>query len=419
MMRLVLLVQSALVIRNGCSFTPSGVKTTRLHLNMLAERSSSSSPSDILSAVGADDYKSLLKTENYKDVAAKLRREAQELEVALREEARQKGLSEDAINKLIPITGQKAVVAPESAPIEKNTKRSKQDVLSSLGYLPTGNAVNMVSELDNLKSRKILSIWNSQDFSKDNFQASNQQLKSKANIEPAKLRLDDVGYEYQKVFIGALFFATFFGVSSSFVGGEIGFLLGYAAALFPVLLVGIGSIAPGVIGDVLNKIKYATNEEEKAKYVVINAAKFLCGYATGLPVASFTTGGFSNTVDFFQLRPSGKTAEESRQMFASRRFSQLDISRCSVACGAGAVAECMAYGEASGTSPGEVNLLYELLNACDPPLSPEKAQNHIRWSVLSAFEILRTYKDEFNLLKEAFATGKSLEECVAIIEGTV
>jgi len=50
--------------------------------------------------------------------AQKLRKEAAELEVALREEARAKGLPEEIINKLVPITAAKkppaVVVAPEA-----------------------------------------------------------------------------------------------------------------------------------------------------------------------------------------------------------------------------------------------------------------------------------------------------------------
>jgi hypothetical protein len=45
------------------------------------------------------------------------------------------------------------------------------------------------------------------------------------------LRFDDVGYDYKQVFFGGLLFAAVFGLSSSFVGGQLGFLLGYASAL--------------------------------------------------------------------------------------------------------------------------------------------------------------------------------------------
>ncbi len=46
----------------------------------------------------------------------------------------------------------------------------------------------------------------------------------------------------------ALGIATVCGLGSSFIGGQIGFLLGYLSALVPVFLVGVGSIAPALIG---------------------------------------------------------------------------------------------------------------------------------------------------------------------------
>ena len=38
------------------------------------------------------------------------------------------------------------------------------------------------------------------------------------------------------------------------------------------------------------------------------------------------------------------------------------------------VAECINYGESSGTNANDVNTLYELMNAVDPSLSPEAVQ---------------------------------------------
>eukprot|EP01042_Synura_sphagnicola_P002107 gene2107-2512_t len=150
----------------------------------------------------------------------------------------------------------------------------------------------------------------------------------------------------------------------------------------------------------------------------MNAGKFLAGYVSGLPIERFDTGGFSNVPQFYQLRPTaGKTEDEDKRMFASRKFSQVDIARCAITCVAGPVAECMKYGEASGTSPADVQLLNELLNAVVPPLKPEAAQNYIRWAVLSAYDILSRHKGEYQKLTEAFARGASLEDCIAAIEG--
>ena len=78
----------------------------------------------------------------------------------------------------------------------------------------------------------------------------------------------------------------------------------------------------------------------------------------------------------------------------------------------------MEYTVAGGSSPSDVNLLYELMNSIEPALSPDKVQNHIRWSVLIAHGILSEHKNELERLSQAFASGTALEECIAIIEGS-
>jgi len=360
-----------------------------------------------------------VKPKSYIDEAARLREEAAQLELALRDEARAKGLPEEMINKLVPMRGSvsAAATATVTPVIVAVKKLPTTELRSKLGYLNTGDAVRMTSELDRLKSKNLLSLWNSKQFPSTGFAANNVQVKSKTGIDIPNLRLDDAGFEYQKVFGLALVFATFFGLSASFIGGQIGFLLGYASALFPILLVGVGSIAPAVIADILNSIKYATDEKERAKNIHKNAGKFLVGYVSGLPVAAFTASQPSNRAQFYQLRPTGKSEAEDKRMFASKKFSQLDISRSSVTCVAGPVAECMAYGEASGSSGTDANILFDLLNAVDPTLKPDAAQNHIRWSVITAHDILKEYETELGRLKVAFAEGLPLEECIAIIEG--
>ena len=243
------------------------------------------------------------------------------------------------------------------------------------------------------------------------------QMQSKTGLDVTKLRLDDAGFNYQKVFGLALLFATVLGVSASFVGGQIGFLLGYASALFPILLVGVGSVAPALIADIINTFKYALDEKEKDRCVTKNASKFLVGYVTGLPVSEFSTSSPSNTVQFFQIRPTGRSEIEDKKMFASKKFSPADISRCAITCVAGSVGECIKHTEASGSSGTDVNILYNVLNAVDPPLKPEASQNYVRWSIISAYEILKRYDAELIRLKVAFANNLPLEECIAIIEG--
>ena len=314
------------------------------------------------------------------DEAARLRKEAADMEVALREEAREKGLPEEMINKLIPITSNTAplrkeadgLVAQASAP---RLRELMSNIRSKLGYLNTGDAVRVTSELDRIKGLGLLQTWNSKDISKANFNVNNMQLKTKTSIDPVDLKLDDVGYNYQLVLGAAVAIGTVCALAASQIGGELGFLLGYLSALLPIGLVGIGSVAPALIGDVINQTTYLIDAEARKRYVHLNAGKFLVGYSLGLPMARFSSSGPSNTVEFFQIRPSGpRLSVKEKEMFAKNKFKQSDIARSSVVCLGGAVAECIFFGSASGRNAADVNQLYELMTSCDPPLAPEQLQ---------------------------------------------
>jgi len=357
-------------------------------------------------------------SQKYEDQAAKLRQEAADLEVAMREEARAKGLPEEMINKLIPLPRQAVakaeVVVEEVIPLIAATVRTK------LGYLNTGDAVRFSSELERIKAKGSIRVWNVKEIGKTpNFAVSNGMLTSRSKIDPLKLKLDDVGYAYQNVFVAALAIGGGLGISSSFIGGQLGFILGYSSALIPITLVGLGSVAPSLIGDILARFKYATDDAARDQYIHCNAGKFLVGYVLGLPVSTFKSGSPSNEVEFFQLRPPpGKTGEEGKQVFRQEAFKQLDIARCSASCIAGNVAECIMFGQSNGKNPGDVTLLNEVISAVQPPMTPEATQSHIRWSALTAFDIITEYKAEYLRLVEAFREGLTLEECISVIEGT-
>jgi hypothetical protein len=79
----------------------------------------------------------VLNEKRCKEEAAKLRQEALEIEIALREEARAKGVPEEMINKLIPITTQRPSPASKtySKTKEKNAELTANTIRSKLGYL--------------------------------------------------------------------------------------------------------------------------------------------------------------------------------------------------------------------------------------------------------------------------------------------
>lgn len=360
------------------------------------------------------------------------------MEIAMREEARQKGLPEEVINKLIPMRPQTPVKAPVATAADGNTpavavepeveepkKRfSREDVLGKIGFLSIGNPIQFTNEMNELSARRYTKVWNSHDFgARPNFQLNSYQLTSKTGIDPKDLQLDGVGYNYQNVLVIAVIIGTVCGLASSYIGGQIGFILGYLSALIPVTLVAIGSVAPALIGDLLNRSKFLIDEEARNRYAKFNAGRFLVGYTLGLPVSLFYPGGPSSTVEFFQLRApvlnkaAGAGGDEARDFYSKKRFKQQDVAPFSIVCLAGSVAECMEFKKASSYSAADVNVLNEVLLTVEPVMAPEGAQNHIKWSALQAFNILTKHKAELDLLTEAFKRGASLEESIAIIEG--
>jgi len=271
--------------------------------------------------------------------------------------------------------------------------------------------------LERLKAKGYVKFWDSFSLSSDYSSVSASALKTRTNIDPLKLRLDEVGYDYRMVLVAAVAIGTTFGLTSSQIEGQLGFLLGYASALIPILVVGVGSVAPSLIGEVLLTIKSNIDEKSKEQLLSINAGKFLVGYCLGLPLVRFDQNSLVNMVEFYQVRPRGKSEKEERSYFGKKNYSQDEIARCSVACLGGPVAECLDLGEASGNAARDVNKLQDLVLAVEPALNPDAVQNHIRWSAFTAHSIIKNRYEEYKKLKEAFKQKKSLEECISIIEG--
>ena len=265
-------------INNGGARSVHGTSFSQLKMsdnaNMFGGEKSAETESVVTAAVAAAPAAKGRQSQKYEDQAARLRQEAADMEVAMREEARAKGLPEEMINKLIPLPRQPSAPKAEGSVLVevKPVALTAAQVRTKLGYLNTGDAVRMSSELERIKQKGSINLWNAKDLGiKPNFAVSNGQLTSRTKIDPLKLKLDDVGYAYQNVFVAALIIGGVLGVSSSFIGGQLGFILGYSSALIPITLVGLGSIAPSLIGDILARFKYATNKEARNQYVHMNA----------------------------------------------------------------------------------------------------------------------------------------------------
>jgi hypothetical protein len=192
---------------------------------------------------------------------------------------------------------------------------------------------------------------------------------------------------------------------------NVGATFSYLFALIPVGFIGIGSVAPGLIAEVIQGSRGESDDEvtRKERITRHEAGHFLCGYLCGLPVKSYEiredTG--AACVEFHTDSSEG----------AGKQLLEDDIAALSVVAMSGSVAEIIRYGKATG---GENDLL-ELQNCFRRSkdfIGAAKQQDLTRWGASTSYSMIKNNMDKYEKLVEAFKQKKGLAECVAIIESS-
>merc|ERR1711990_704146 len=134
----------------------------------------------------------------------------------------------------------------------------------------------------------------------------------------------------------------------AFAPPNIGATLCYLFALIPIVFLGIGSTAPGIIAGAIASLRGTKEERDQQEDRVCRheAGHFLCGYLCGLPVRGYSTNDLG--VPCVEFYPS----TEGEAM--GRELSSEEIAIMSVVAMSGSVAEALEFGEAKG---GESDLL--------------------------------------------------------------
>ena len=186
-------------------------------------------------------------------------------------------------------------------------------------------------------------------------------------------------------------------------------LLDSLVALIPVLFLGIGSSAPGIIAGAIASAKgTADGEEERLERICRHeAGHFLCGYLCGLPIKGYSVMDTGvPVVEFHQSNTGPVTARE---------FSPEEVAALSVVALSGSVAEILGLGLAKG---GENDLLEleGIFRRSAEFVGGQKQQDLTRWGALVAYQLIMENNQKFEALVEAFKNKKSVQECVAILE---
>lgn len=82
---------------------------------------------------------------------------------------------------------------------------------------------------------------------------------------------------------------------------------------------------------------------------------------------------------------------------------------------AGVASEGLVYAEVMGQM-GDLTDLQRVLNQSKRKLNNNEQQTATRWAVYKAASLLKSYKKEYEALKQAMASGKSVGECIQAIE---
>jgi len=281
------------------------------------------------------------------------------------------------------------------------------------------SATYRVEQLDKLKEAGVLSKWDSQLLTPRS--VSQQELKRevKTDLEIDELMgLTAADVDLKGLTVGAFGASAVLGVGGSIIGGETGgavYWVTYLGASLPLVLIGVGSVAPGIIGDVITKLKWQFDETNtKERRVRHEAAHMLCGYMCGLPIDGYQIEP-EPICQFFDRKDGYADAVEKWQK--QRAFSKEEVATLSVVSLSGLMGELTKYESADG---GQQDLLYLqdvfFRAEGDTFRVSNTKEGQTRWGAYKARQILDDNTDVFEKLYDAMNDGKSVEECIAIIE---
>lgn len=270
--------------------------------------------------------------------------------------------------------------------------------------LAESDVAKQAEQWQTLKDDDSLSMFASANLK--TFPVSLQRLEERTGLTAEKLgliqtdaSLDEFKYATLWVTGGSTLAAI---GSLAFLPPNIGATFCYFFALIPVLFLGVGSLAPGIIANAIGAIKsdsqVVTNTPERI--CRHEAAHLCCGYWCGLPIArSYSTESGVACVEFD---------------VASSRYSATEVAALSVTALSGAVGEAITYGNAAGAEQDLVVL--ESIFTKSTIGSGQARQDLTRWGALTASLLLRQNQKEYEKVVEALQRGASIEECIAILE---
>ncbi|XP_050223572.1 uncharacterized protein LOC126673461 [Mercurialis annua] len=176
----------------------------------------------------------------------------------------------------------------------------------------------------------------------------------------------------------------------------------------------------GGIGNlVLDTIGHTFSSKYHNRVIQHEAGHFLIAYLMGILPKGYTLTSYEALQKEGSLNVQAGTAFvdfEFLQEVDAGKLSATTLNRFSCIALAGVATEYLLYGYAEG-GLADINKLDLLLKGLG--FTQKKADSQVRWSVLNTILILRRHEEARAKLAEAMTMGKSVGNCIGIIEDTV
>ncbi|KAG2452402.1 hypothetical protein HYH02_002645 [Chlamydomonas schloesseri] len=195
-------------------------------------------------------------------------------------------------------------------------------------------------------------------------------------------------------------------VAAGQLPGDWGFFSSYLIGGITLVVLAIGSTAPGLLSVVIDRFSQLF-PDYKDRVLKHEAAHFLLGYLVGVPITGYSVELGREHTEFAEAK--------IQQRIIERQLTDEEIDSLALVAVAGMAAEGREYEEVMGQT-ADLYDLQRLLLRSKTKLSDAQQQNITRWAVWSAAGLLRSHAEEHKALIEAMRRGASVAECVQAIE---
>lgn len=243
-----------------------------------------------------------------------------------------------------------------------------------------------------------------------------RQMYTRRSVMPGELRQAGIkqpdAIARPSVRNDAAFLATVVGVSSVLavalgqLPGQWGFWGAYGSGGIAIVVLAIGSTAPGLLQAIIDKFSQVF-PDYRQRVVDHEAAHVLIAHLAGVPVVSYSLAIGQEHSAFAEARLGRRLIEG--------KLSAADIDALAPVAVAGVAAEGQRYEEVMGQTADLFDLQRILLRSEDR-LTDAQQQSVTRWAVWCAATALRRHKRAYDAVRQAMVDGLPADAVVRAIE---